>query len=524
MSALPALPLVCAFLLLGSAHSAKILTIILIGGSHYLLFDEISHVLHESGHEVNMLLQLGAPHIPGMSYTARKDSYRLTPWSASDQYVSRFNQWFLEQQREFFLGRETFGMFLDLMGHFALQCEWMMNDTELMDTLRGEGYDMAMIDTFNPCSYLVAEKLGLPVVTVHGGNFWDVHKGGVATPLSYIPVHRSLLSDRMGFWERAKNFLMFLGSFVAERRIQARFERAVLTHFPAANVSLSQLYGKAQLAIYNTDFTLEFPRPLPPNVVCVGGLLAKPAKPLPQELEDLVRTAGEDGFVVVSFGSMLFSVNLPGLLREMNAAFARLPQLVIWRHLPTHWPSDLHLAPNVRLVDWLPQNDLLGHPKARLLVTHGGFNSLMQAVYHGVPVVGVPLFGDQFDNMVRVEAKGLGLTVDVTQVQALHLSHTMDTIIRDTRYKATALRLSRMHRSFPFPPRQRLVQWVEHVLQVGGGEHLRPSGTQLPWYQYYLLDVVLALLVVASVLTYLLISILRACVGILCQPGKEKEE
>lgn len=521
---MPALPLLCACLLLASAHSAKILTIVMIGGSHYLLFDEISHVLYESGHEVNMLLLLGIPQIPGLSYAARKDSYRLTTWSASDQYVSRFNQWFLEQQREFFLGRETFDMFLDLMGHFAQQCEWMMNDVELMDTLRGEGYDIAMIDTFNPCSYLVAEKLGLQVVTVHGGNFWNVHQGEMRIPLSYIPVHRSQLSDRMGFWGRMKNVLMFLGSFEAERRIQARFEKAILTHFPAANVSLPQLYRKAQLAIYNTDFTLEFPRPLPPNVVCIGGLLAKPAKALPQELEDLVQATGEDGFVVVSFGSMLSSVNLPGLLREMNAAFSRLPQLVIWRHLHSHWPSNLHPAPNVRLFDWLPQNDLLGHPKARLLVTHGGFNSLMQAVYHGVPVVGVPLFGDQFDNMVRVEAKGLGLTVDVTQIQALHLSHSMDTVIRNTRYKASALTLSRMHRSFPFPPRQRLVQWMEHLLQLGGGEHLRPFGTQLPWYQYYLLDVILALLLAASVLTYLLISILRACVGSLCRARKVKAE
>ncbi|XP_051875265.1 UDP-glucuronosyltransferase 3A1-like isoform X2 [Pristis pectinata] len=513
-----------ALVLVASSDAAKILTVVLVGGSHYLLLDEISHVLHQSGHDVHMLVQLGNPRIKGLNYAGRNNSYRITAWSASEEYLSSYNQWFMEQQREFFLDRETLDMFLDLMGHFALQCEWIMDDISLMNSLRGERFDVAVIDAFNPCSFLVAEKLGLQFVTVHGGNFWNVHQWGMPIPLSFVPVHRSLLTDRMDFWERLKNYLMFLGSFVVEWRIQARFEKAIRVHFPGSNVSLSDLYLKTRLAIYNTDFTLEFSRPLPPSVVCVGGLLAKPTKPVPQELEDLLQAAGENGFVVVTFGSMLSSVNLPKLLKEMNAAFAQLPQLIIWRHLHSHWPSDVQPAPNVKLVDWLPQNDLLGHPKARLLVTHGGLNSLMEAVYHGVPVIGIPLFGDQFDNMVRVEAKGLGLCVHVAQLQAQRLSHTMATVIRDKRYKASALALSRMHRSYPFPPRQRLVRWVEHVVLFGGGDHLRPYGLQLPWYQYHLLDIILFLLGIAFTLMYIVIKVLWRVLGCLGRAGKVKAD
>lgn len=36
-----------------------------VGGSHYLLLDEISQNLHQHGHEVRMLLQLGNPVITG---------------------------------------------------------------------------------------------------------------------------------------------------------------------------------------------------------------------------------------------------------------------------------------------------------------------------------------------------------------------------------------------------------------------------------------------------------------------------
>lgn len=80
---------------------------------------------------------------------------------------------------------------------------------------------------------------------------------------------------------------------------------------------------------------------------------------------------------------------------------------------------------------------LPGHDKARLFITHGGQNSLLQAVYHAVPVLGIPLFGDQFDNVVRAEAKGLGLTINPTQITRELLSSTIQTIIQDTRFVDT---------------------------------------------------------------------------------------
>lgn len=44
---------------------------------------------------------------------------------------------------------------------------------------------------------------------------------------------------------------------------------------------------------------------------------------------------------------------------EINAAFAPLPQGVIWKCKPSHWPKDVKLIANVKIVDWLLQNDLV---------------------------------------------------------------------------------------------------------------------------------------------------------------------
>lgn len=71
---------------------------------------------------------------------------------------------------------------------------------------------------------------------------------------------------------------------------------------------------------------------------------------------------------------------------------------------------------------------------ARLFITHGGQNSLMQAVYHAVPVLAIPLFGDQFDNVVRAEAKGMAVVIRPTHITRELVSSTIRTVIHDVRF------------------------------------------------------------------------------------------
>ncbi|EDL37976.1 mCG17781, isoform CRA_a, partial [Mus musculus] len=47
-----------------------------------------------------------------------------------------------------------------------------------------------------------------------------------------------------------------------------------------------------------------------------------------------------------------------------------------------------------------------GHPKTKAFITHGGTNGIYEAIYHGVPMVGVPMLGDQPHNIAHMEAKG----------------------------------------------------------------------------------------------------------------------
>lgn len=66
------------------------------------------------------------------------------------------------------------------------------------------------------------------------------------------------------------------------------------------------------------------------------------------------------------------------------------------------------------------------HPKTRAFITHCGLNSLNEAAFAGVPLISVPLFGDQNYNNAIVLHTGIGVTLDKFNlttkniVEALH--------------------------------------------------------------------------------------------------------
>ncbi|XP_037389264.1 UDP-glucuronosyltransferase 2C1-like isoform X8 [Pygocentrus nattereri] len=260
--------------------------------------------------------------------------------------------------------------------------------------------------------------------------------------------------------------------------------------------------GKADIWLIRTYWDFEYPRPFLPNFKFVGGLHCKPAKPLPKEMEEFVQSSGDDGIVVFSLGSMVKNLTKERA-NTIAAALGQIPQKVLWRY--TGEKPDT-LAPNTRLYDWIPQNDLLGHPKTKAFITHGGTNGLYEAIYHGVPMVGIPLFADQPDNLLHMKTKGAAVMLEYNKMQTKDLKDALTEVINNPSYKESMMRLSRIHHDQPMKPLDQAVFWIEFVMRNKGAKHLRVAAHDLTWYQYYCLDVAAFLLSIVALVTFIFVK------------------
>ncbi|XP_010609472.1 UDP-glucuronosyltransferase 2B15 isoform X2 [Fukomys damarensis] len=271
--------------------------------------------------------------------------------------------------------------------------------------------------------------------------------------------------------------------------------------------TLYETMAKAEMWLIRSYWDLEFPRPSLPNFDFVGGLHCKPAKPLPKEMEDFVQSSGEHGVVVFSLGSMISSMT-EERANAIASALAQIPQKVLWR-FDGNKPDTL--GPNTQLYKWLPQNDLLGHPKTRAFVTHGGANGVYEAIYHGIPMVGIPLFGEQYDNIANMVAKGAAVKVNFITITSTELLNALKTVLNSPFYKENAMWLSTIHHDQPMKPLDRAAFWIEFVMRHKGAKHLRPLAQNLTWYQYHSLDVIGFLLAGVVIITFLVIKCCLIC-------------
>lgn len=111
--------------------------------------------------------------------------------------------------------------------------------------------------------------------------------------------------------------------------------------------------------------------------------------------------------VYVSFGSVV--VMTAAQLLELWHGLVNSGKRFLWAVRPGSisgkgWtgtlPDELMKATRVvgNVVEWAPQEEVLGHPAVGAFLTHAGWNSVLESVTAGVPMICWPHYADQFLN------------------------------------------------------------------------------------------------------------------------------
>ncbi|XP_030650066.1 UDP-glucuronosyltransferase 2C1-like [Chanos chanos] len=405
---------------------------------------------------------------------------------------------------------EMFGAMTKIHGMVCEMAMHMFEDKNLMKELKESQYDLVLTDPAWGAGVLLAHYLQLPMVyNVRWITSGEGHFAISPSSLSYIPMTGSGHSDKMTFTQRMKNLLFYLLMDIQHKFLIKPQYQAVCDKYFLPHVDFYELLQGADIWLMRVDFVFEFPRPTMPNIVYMGGFQCKLAKKLPQHLEDFVESSDEHGIIIMSLGT--FVSELPhDITEEIAAAFAQLPQKVIWRHTGKR-PSTL--GNNTLMVKWMPQNDLLGHQKTRVFVSHGGTNGVQEAIYHGIPVVGLPLFFDQYDNLLRLKERRSAKILSLRTINKSIFLQALQEVLHEPSYRMNMQRLSSLHRDQPMNPLDRALFWIEFVMRHKGASHLRTESYKMPWYTYHSVDVVVFLLSNACLIIVTFVALVRCFYG-----------
>ncbi|XP_057584474.1 UDP-glucuronosyltransferase 2B4-like [Hippopotamus amphibius kiboko] len=495
--------------------------------SHWINMKTILDELVTRGHEVTVLTSSASVLIDPNEPSAIK--FETFPISLTKDDFENITKHLVEKWT--YMAKNSFWTYLSSVENLFWEfsdmlmntCKDIVSNKELMTKLHESRFDVILADAAGPCGELLAEVLKVPFMySLRFSPGYSIEKfsGRLPFPPSYVPVIFSELSDHMTFMERVKNMIYILYFDFWFQTLNEKNWNQFYSKVLGRPTTLFETIGKAEMWLIRTYWDFDFPRPLLPNFEFVGGLHCKPAKSLPKEMEEFVQSSGENGIVVFTLGSIVSNLT-EERANTIASALAQIPQKILWRY---DGKKPDTLGPNTRLYKWIPQNDLLGHPKTKAFITHGGTNGIYEAIYHGIPMVGLPLFADQPDNIAHVKAKGAAVRLDLQTMSTTDLLNALTQVINNPFYKENAMWLSTIQHDQPVKPLDRAVFWIEFVMRHKGAKHLRPAAHNLTWYQYHSLDVIGFLLACVATVVFVITKCCLFCCQKFAKTGKKNKK
>nr|XP_018896852.1 PREDICTED: UDP-glucuronosyltransferase 2B7-like [Bemisia tabaci]XP_018896854.1 PREDICTED: UDP-glucuronosyltransferase 2B7-like [Bemisia tabaci] len=344
---------------------------------------------------------------------------------------------------------------------------------------------------------------------------------GSVMHLSFVPSIFGHYTDRMSLWQKLENwvshrYLMSRITEIMEAGARRYFTEA---YGPQGGDLVDGCWESISLALITSNAMYFYLRRLGPNVVEVGPLHLTRPEVLLQNLQEWLDGAGR-GVIYFSLGSNFRSASLPkDVINNLLKVFEALPNgyRVLWKFEVDS--EDLGQHDNVLIQKWMPQQSVLAHPKVRVFMTQGGLQSFQEAVHYGVPLVGIPWFGDHECQVSKMMDAKIGERLAPEDLYSVEkIKEALERVLYDDRYLKNMRKLSSISQDFTSQALDKAVFWVEHVARHGGASHLRPSTADATLSEYFCLDLISTILVLTSTICFSIHFVYRLIVIVYRKP------
>nr|QDH05968.1 Ld-egt [Lymantria dispar multiple nucleopolyhedrovirus] len=362
------------------------------------------------------------------------------------------------------------------------------------------GYDLLVVEAFVDYALIASHLFGdVPVVQISSGhataeNFETM--GATSRHPRYYPNLWRFNFGPLSVWDGVRELY-------TELRLQREFglladrqDALLKRRFGPEAPGLRELRSRVRLLFVNVHSVFDNNRPVPPSVQYLGGLHLhdRRAEPLSEAVARFLDESRR-GVVYVSFGSGLATEDMDAdMTAALLDAFKMMPYDVLWKH--DGRVDGLTIPANVFVQKWFAQFEVLQHKNVKAFVTQAGVQSTDEAVENLVPLVGVPLMGDQAFNAHRYVELGIGVALDATRLTAADLARAVEQVTSDRSYRANLERLRRLLRHQCASPTHKAVWYTEHALRRDG-DALKTKAANVDYAEYCMSDLLAPLLSVS---------------------------
>ncbi|XP_045488026.1 UDP-glucosyltransferase 2-like [Pieris rapae] len=447
--------------------------------SHQGAFRPIIHELARRGHQVTVLTTDPAfPKDKPLPNLTEIDVHELS-YADKDEWLEKS-----ENSKE--------GFFKELKKIFermTVLVEMQIQVPEFKELYK-QKFDLLLIEAYVRPLLGLGHVFNVPVIHISslgGGPFTYSSFGAPSHPLLYHSVISQRLYNLTLIEKAQELFKNYFVEYLLAQTEEFDYEM-MKRNFGEDVPNFEELQKNVQLLLLNEHPIWANNRPVPPNIIFVGGIHQPQEQELSKELKHVLDSS-KNGVIYVSFGtSVKASVLPPERIGAMVKVLSQLPYDVLWKWDKDDIPGK---GKNIKLFKWFPQSSLLKHPNVKLFITQGGLQSTDEAINAAVPLLGIPMLGDQWYNVEKYVHHKIGLQLDIYQLTEETFRNAIESLIGDKSYKENIVKLRSLMREHPVGPLELAMWGIEHILKYGGS-HLKSPAAGMSLMEYYEVPLLLA--------------------------------
>lgn len=267
-----------------------------------------------------------------------------------------------------------------------------------------------------------------------------------------------------GFWTRLWTSSSRRSIFSTAREEYAAYAlRIAGKYLPDTGLNLDNLYADVRLILWGADVVLRSDfAPLTQLVVEVGCHHCRGPHPLQSDLNKAL-IEFRLGTIVV-----LLDENYETLIKELAQKLpqGREGQAVVWKNMK--WQSSNDALPeNLFVHAGIDRQDLIGYGRTRVVLSHCADTELLEAAFHGTPVICFPRNSYESQNAARAIQLGFAHTSEeIHTLTSEELVNTVNQVHTTMDYRENARKISLAIRDRINPAIDRLIYWLRYMARA----------------------------------------------------------